>query len=221
MSVLQLDRHLDSPTNGNGKHPPGTARRRRRPPAVAVGLAVALVALGVFVFLTPRTTRPVSVLVLRSSVPAGQAITTGDLKVVSLSLPRGMAIVPASQEVAVVGQVALTNLSPGTLLAPSAYGTTEGQWSEVGVSVRPGQYPPGLTAGEVVEAVVGPPSAGGTPTPLPAGTVLAPTAHVVSVTSGTGSPGSAMVALDVPPAEALALAEIGAADQVLLVVVQR
>ena len=220
MSVLQLDRHADRPTNGNGKQPPGDLRRvRRRPPALAVGLAVALIALGVFVFLTPRTARATPVLVLRSPVAAGQTITADDLKVVSLALPKGLAAVPASQEASVVGKVARANLSLGSLLAPSSYGSTAGQWSEVGVSVKPGQYPPGLAAGAQVEVVVGPSAGGTTATPLALGTVLAPTAHVVSVTTGAGTPGTAMVALDVPPAEALAVAEVGAAQQVLLIVV--
>ena len=221
MSALQLDRNVGSSTNGNGKPADDKKRTGRRPPSFVIGLAVAVVALGVFVFLTPRTTRPASVLTLRDSVAAGQSISAGDLRVVSLSVPRGVKVVPASQEPSVVGEVARSDLSPGTLLSPGSYGSTTGQWSEVGVSIKPGQYPPGLAAGEVVEAVVGPVPGGATPALVPAGTVLAPTAHVVSVISGTGSPGTAMVALDVPPAEALALAEIGAADQVLLVVVQR
>lgn len=221
MSILQLDKSVDS-TNGNGSHSAAEGTRaRRRPPAVVVGLAVAIGALGVFVFLTPRTTRPVSVLALRNSVPAGLTVSAADLKVVSLSPPRGLDVVPASQEASVVGQVARSNLSPGSLLAPGSYGSVSGQWSQVGLSVKPGQYPPGIASGELVEAVVGPPTGNGTPAPLPPGTVLAPAAHVVSVSTGTGGPGTAMVALDLPPAEALAVAEVGAAGQVLLIVVQQ
>lgn len=220
MSILNLERNGSAATGHKAEAAKPTATRRR-PPAWLVGLAVALLSLGVFVFLTPTATRPEAVLVLRQAVPAGQGITAPDLGVVSVSLPRGLRAVPATDEAAVVGQQASTDLAAGSLLNPGSYGASAGTWSEVGVSLRPGQYPPGLAAGEVVEAVVGPAQNATTTTGPGLGIVLAPAARVVSVAGGIGTPGTAMVGLDVAPGEALALAEYGAAGAVLLVVESR
>jgi len=169
------------------------------------------------VVLTPRAARSVPVLVLRHSVAAGDLLSPGDLRVVSLAVPRGMATVPAGDESSVVGQVAQSALAAGSLLVPSSYGPPNGTESVVGVSLKPGEYPPGLAVGDRVEVLVGPAQTGVPGVMVPVGTVVAPGALVTSVSASTADANVVLVGLEVAPAEALGLAELGATGQAVVV----
>lgn len=204
---------------GRNGHAPAKAepKARRRPPPLAIGLVVAALAFGVFVVLTPRGAHSVPVLVLRHSVAAGDLLSAGDLRVVSLAVPRGMATVPVADETSVVGQVAQSALGAGSLLVPASYGAPNGTESVVGVSLKPGEYPPGLLAGDRVEVLVGPAQSGVPGVMVPLGTVVAPGALVTSVAASASDPNVVLVGLEVAPAEALGLAELGATGQAVVV----
>ncbi len=216
MTGTQSNTRTTFETNG---HAPTKAepKVRRSPPPLAIGLVVAALAFGVFVVLTPRAARSVPVLVLRHSVAAGDLLSAGDLRVVSLAVPRGMATVPAAAEASVVGQVAQSALGAGSLLVPSSYGPPNGTESVVGVSLKPGEYPPGLSAGDRVEVLVGPAQSGVPGVMVPVGTVVAPGALVTSVAASASDPNVVLVGLEVVPAEALGLAELGATGQAVVV----
>jgi len=220
MTGTQSNTRTTFETNG---HAPTKAepKARRAPPPLAIGLVVAALAFGVFVVLTPRAARSTPVLVLRHSVAAGDLLSPGDLRVVSLAVPRGMATVPAGDESSVVGQVAQSALGAGSLLVPSSYGSSygppNGTESVVGVSLKPGEYPPGLVPGDRVEVLVGPAQSGVPGVMVPLGTVVAPGALVTSVAASASDPNVVLVGLEVAPAEALGLAELGATGQAVVV----
>jgi len=203
----------------NGSAPP-EAKPRRRVPASVVGLGLAVVSLGIFVYLTPQGIRSSRVLVVAQPVAAGAPVTAGDLKIVALSVPKGLAVVPAAAESSVIGEAARTGLVPGSLLAPDQIGPASTASSLVGVELKAGQYPPGLAAGEQVEVVVTP-SAGGVAAAGPApGVVLSPAAVVESVVPSASDPGAVTVGLGVSGPEAVAITQAGATGQIALVAQQ-
>jgi hypothetical protein len=92
------------------------------------------------------------VLVMRSEVPYGQAISVDDLGVARVSVDPGVAVVPSTERPLVVGQYAATQLHPGMLLAPEmvtpASGPTPGQ-AHVPVAIVAERMPAGgLRAGD-------------------------------------------------------------------------
>lgn len=93
-------------------------RARRRP--WLIGLGALLVALGALaaVWLVGAAGQRQEVLALRSAVPYGQAVSSGDLSVVRVSVDPGIATVAASRRDEIVGQVSATQLVPGMLLSP-------------------------------------------------------------------------------------------------------
>jgi hypothetical protein len=103
-----------------------TARGRRRPWVVALGLFLASTGTVVIVWLVGVAGKRVEVLVLRQDVPYGQAIALADLGIARVSVDPGVAMVPASDRAAVVGQYPQAPLSTGMLLTPSAYTTLSG-----------------------------------------------------------------------------------------------
>lgn len=151
-------------------------RTRRRPALLALG--VALMALGVLsgVWLVNRAGERVSVLAVAHTVPFGEVITADDLNRAEVSVDPNVATIPASDVSRVVGRVAGTNLTPGSLLS----------WSAVtdGVPPVPGQVlvaialpatrmPAGsLQAGDRV-LVVDTPAADAEPPTLPPSTIPA------------------------------------------------
>jgi len=180
---------------------------------------VAALAFSVFVALTPARSRSSSVLVLARSVAAGNKVVASDLKVVSLQVPHGLSVVRASDVATVVGQVARTDLAAGSLLGPSEVGAASGSAAEVGLALKPGQYPPGLAPGDRVE-VLSAPAAGDSATSAGSGTgtVLAPLAVVESVSPAATDPSTMLVGLGVAAGESVTVADAGAAGRVVLVV---
>jgi hypothetical protein len=153
------------------------------------------------------------------SVPAGHRVSASDLKVVSLHAPRGLTVIRAAEVGSVVGQVAAGDLAAGSLLAPSEVGTASGSAAEVGLALKPGQYPPGLAPGDRVEALDAPSGAdSGASAGAGAGTVLAPLGVVESTSPAATDPNTMLVGLRVSAAEAITVAQAGAAGRVVLVV---
>jgi hypothetical protein len=218
MKTLQPSAPPASAGNGSGTVPSVVKARRRVPPTV-VGLLVGALALGVFVVLTPAGSRSSPVLALARGVPAGDRLSASDLKVVSLQLPRDLAVIRAADVSSVVGQVAEVDLAAGELLAPGQVGAPLGSMSEVGLVLKPGQYPPGVAPTDQVEVLNAPGSVDSTVTSGSAsGTVLAPVAVVESVSPAATDPSTLLVGLRVSAAEAVTVAEAAAAGRVVLVV---
>lgn len=215
-----LQRFAPPTLSGNGSGAtPTTNRTPRRVPPTAVGVLVGALAFGVFVVLTPAGSRSSPVLVVAHPVPAGHRISASDLRVVSLRVPAGLAVVRAVDEGSVVGQVAKSDLSAGSLLAGDEVGSSSGSATEVGLALKPGQYPPGLVPGDRVEVLAGPAAGDSTaPTASGGGLVLAPVGVVQSVSPAAADPNTVMVGLQVAAGEAVTVAEAGAAGRVVLVV---
>lgn len=146
--------------NGHGKpstiaiSPPG---RRVRGPEVIVGLVVIIVfALGAVLLHLSAVDRSPALAVV-GSVDRGETLSAADVKVVYVSSGDALARLDESQLTQVIGQVALVDLAPGTLLSRSvvadrpALDTGEGV---VGLSLEPGGYPAlGLAPGDRVSVV--------------------------------------------------------------------
>lgn len=199
----------------NGHAPPmgsdvADAPKRRRVPPLLVGVTVGVVAFGAFVALTPLQPRSVPVLVVRSAVAQGGVITRSELGVVSLAVPKGLAVLPASAEATVPGSHASAQLAPGQLLATSDFTTAATNQARVGLALRAGQFPNDLAAGMRVAVL----QAGANTT---APTVLAGDASVMSVAPYAGSPDGALVVLGVPTSAAGRVALAGPAGEAVLV----
>jgi hypothetical protein len=151
----------------NGTGPASlSARPRQRStnrnmPLVAVGvLLVVGCAIG-FSSAWLRAGGRQQVLVVSSAISAGQVLNPSDLHVAQLSVGSGLSPVPASQESAVIGRAVALPLAAGTLLTETDLGPgadpPSGQ-AVVGLALKPGQYPPEVTAGDRVLVVTNPSS---------------------------------------------------------------
>jgi SAF domain len=155
MAVLNRSRQAAKGQAGTTASP---RPRRRNAPLALVGilLVVACAALSAVGWLQAGNRQPV--LALARPVTAGQVLTSADLQVVRVSASGPVSLVPASQEAAVVGRTAAATLPAGSLLTSAEIGTaplTKGQ-ALLGVAVKPGQYPPDLTAGQTVDVLATP-----------------------------------------------------------------
>ncbi len=207
-------------TNSNTKRAPNQDRAQdkpgRRVPPLAVGLGVGAVAFVAFLALTPSLPRSTSVLALRSGVAEGTPITSSQLRVLSMPVASGVATVPASAEQQVLGSRAAASLPAGSLLAPGDYTTSASPQATVGLSLKPGQYPPNLAAGDHVMAV-SQPSTGALSSGAMSSFQVPIRAVVLSMRSSTANPDGALVALGVDPSAASTMAVAAAGGQVTLV----
>ena len=151
-------------------------RGRRRPALMALGAS--LTALGVLlgVWLVNSSGDRQSVLAVRQQVAYGSVITADDLTTVQLSTGSGIDAISASRLDEIVGQVATTTLTQGSLLVSSSFMATappgEGQVL-VALAVPTTRLPAGpLQAGDRV-LVVDTPAAGADPPSLPPNTIPA------------------------------------------------
>ena len=201
--------------------PPAQNRRRRRWPWALSSVAAAVV-LCAGSFVLGRATKPVppppappppppatsAVVALARSVTEGQALSSGDLTVVTIvtgpGAPKGrpqpstkLSYFPASMEPRLVGQHVRSQLPPGALLLPAELSDgpfpAKGQ-ALVGMDLQPGEAPTGgsLVAGDQV-GVLFVPAASQPPYPAPE---PMGTAQVVS--SVPGQSGDSYVSVLVP-----------------------
>jgi Flp pilus assembly protein CpaB len=100
--------------------PRAHSRLRRLDLRVAVGLLLMLVAVlgGASLIRSAQARTPV--LVAIGTVQPGEVIEASDLRLVEVSLPAGIAYLPASMEGEVVGRVAAEPLWEGKILAPGS-----------------------------------------------------------------------------------------------------
>ncbi len=152
-----------------------------------------------------------SVLAVAHSVPAGEMIKASDLTVVRISGDPGLKPIAASAKATVVGHPAAVSLVPGTLITSAAIGpSTElpADQSQIGLSLKAGQFPPGLASGQRVRVIDVDPA---TPSTLVEGGV------VVSVSPGsTSESGSAVIELRVSSEKMNSVAVAAASGHVSL-----
>ncbi|MBR7828669.1 hypothetical protein KDK95_20340 [Actinospica sp. MGRD01-02] len=144
---------------GGPVRPPTAARERK--PALAA-LALLLIAVGVLasVYLQMQAGNRVGVIELTQRVPQGQQITAGEITEVMVAQDGNVNYVTWAQRDLLSKYTTQTDLVSGTILigqmlttAPAADGST----STIAVTLKAGQYPPTIEAGDTVNAYyVGP-----------------------------------------------------------------
>lgn len=101
-------------------------RGRRRPWLIALGVLLASVgALGV-VWMVGAAGQRQEVLVVRQELAYGDEVTASDIGIARVSVDPGVEVIPASQRAEVVGLVAASRLTPGTLLTDQALSAEAG-----------------------------------------------------------------------------------------------
>lgn len=214
------------PVAGRRPRAPAPRRpsRRNAPLAVTGVLMVTGCALAFAVgWLKAGNREPV--LILARGVTAGHVYTAADLQVAQVSTSAAVGTVPASQEVAVIGHAASAALPAGSLLAPgdvSAPALAPGQVL-LGVAVKPGQYPPDLSAGQIVDVLstpAGPAGQGGSSAPGGPGAAAAvaalPVGRAVVVAVYQDTSGAAVVELQVAQDAMPQVAAAAASGQIAL-----
>ncbi|MGH2703702.1 MAG: RcpC/CpaB family pilus assembly protein [Actinomycetota bacterium] len=188
---------------------------------VVVGVTLMLFAIAGTTSLVRRAQDRTPVLVAARQVEPGHVIEPSDLRVADISLPRGVAYLPASGQGRVVGQIATEALWPGKILGPRSIARSStlpaGQVS-MSVALKPHRCSAGdLRAGDHVAVISSPTPDRNLPT-----TILFTDVTVQSVRQAQTSEGSALVvALRLRLEEARALAEAQAKGSINLVLLSR
>lgn len=215
-----------TPTNGNGVRPPLASERaphtagvtqrwtRRNRTRAAAGFVLLVVcALGVGVAFSNAAQRS-PVLAVAHTVRAGQQISESDLREVLVGSPPSGSTISVSARADVVGHTASVDLPAGALIAPSMVSSgpaaASGR-SVIGASLRDGQFPAELVAGDRVQIVVLP-SDNATTDSSPSAPVDATVVGIRPLDQGGVS-----VSLAVEPSKAADLAVAGARSRLSLV----
>jgi hypothetical protein len=224
-----VDQYTHHSTPGAGGYTtapaqPLKAKRYRRGPKtlfqtsrrVRYLVCAAIVALGAVTVPTVyhlATGRGPQVLTALRTLPAGHVIVAGDLGTVDGSYQSASAI-PASMRGRLLGHQLQLEVPQGALVAPGDFGPfPPAGMTVVPVAVKPGQYPPTLTGGDLVAVF---------PTPGTDGAGVQPAAHaaasgrVVQVQPAGDSSGTAVVLLEVATTQAPAVAQAPGAVLVAL-----
>jgi hypothetical protein len=163
--------------------PAGRRPRRRSAPLAVTGVLVVAGCAAVFAAGWAEAGHRQPVLALARAVSAGQVLTPADLAVVRVSAAGPVTLLPASAESTVVGRPAAAGLPAGSLLTAGEVGSpgpAAGQ-EVLGVAVKPGQYPPDLSAGQVVDVLSTPAASGGSVSGASGAALPVGTAVVLSV----------------------------------------
>ena len=151
------------PAPGAGSVPPPanvrapSAPRDRKPALAALGLLLVLVGALASVYLQQQSKNRVGVVEIVKRVPQGQTITPDEISEAMVAVDSSISYVTWSQAQAgsLKGYTARTDLVAGTLLVGQMLTTglplAPGQ-EVVGLSLKDGQYPIGIQAGDTVSA---------------------------------------------------------------------
>jgi len=196
-----------------------------------VGVVLVVVCVAVFVVVGGRRDGRREVLVVTRPVQVGQLVTAGDVRVVSVVVEPAVEVVPAGSAGQVVGRPAAVPLSAGSLLSMSSVGrrSLPAGVRLVGASLKPGSYPPGVSAGDQVMVLL----TGDTARPAAVagsgasvqGAVEVPSVArsssvegvLVSAEPGPAGSGGLVVSVQVGADDAESVARAAAAGQVALV----
>ena len=209
----------------------GRGRSWRGGRRALAGVVLVVVCVAVFVVVGGRRDGRREVLVVTRPVQVGQLVTAGDVRVVSVVVEPAVEVVPAGSAGQVVGRPAAVPLSAGSLLSMSSVGrrSLPAGMRLVGASLKPGSYPPGVSAGDQVMVLL----TGDTPRPAAVagsgasvqGAVEVPSVArsssvegvLVSAEPGPAGSGGLVVSVQVGADDAEPVARAAAAGQVALV----
>ncbi|MFG1648352.1 SAF domain-containing protein [Micromonospora sp. NPDC049275] len=214
MSVT-TERPPASPAVQSTKAGPSHRAGQRSGRRVAAGVLLVLATVVTFWQVDLRRHAEEQFLALTRGVNAGAVISDGDVRVVRVANPSGLALISADRRDEVVGRTAAVPLAAGSLVVSSQVGPPA--WPAAGqaviaVPVKAGRAPAALAAGTRVVVLVGPPAAaqqaGGTPTAdQPAAGARRALATVVSAGAGEQAGGQVVgLLLAAQEAEAVASA---------------
>ena len=196
--------------------------RRRQVPWIVLGVFLVVGFALMFAVVSLRASNTTRVLALTRSVSAGHVLHAGDLREVRVSAGSGLASVPATSESSVVGRPVAVPLAAGALLTPNALGTarslTTGQ-AVVGLALKPGQFPPGLTSGDHVRVVDTSGASAGTSSSSARAPVAPATGIVLAAMASSSGDGSIVVSLRVADGDANGVALLTSAGHASLVLV--
>lgn len=187
----------------------GKPRRRVQTQWLALGAALVVLAGVLVAWALSNAADRVEVVQIARSVSAGEVIGASDLALTSVAFDRAVVgLVPATSLDSLVGRVAAIDLQTGVLLQTGmwrdATHIAPGEES-VGALLAAGRFPGGLARGDVVLAA-----------PIdPASATPALAVRVLDVELGNG--GELAVTLAVPAAHSVAVAQLAAGNQLLLV----
>ncbi|MDX3192911.1 hypothetical protein PV458_31275 [Streptomyces sp. MN03-5084-2B] len=185
---------------------------------MAAGLLLVVLCAGGTVWWTTSTQDRTPTLAVARPVTVGHVLTMADLNTVDVSASPGTALVPADEAASVLGRPMATNLGPGALLTPDAVGAA--QLPAIGraiaaVGVKPGQFPPALTAGTPITLIVT------AATTQPLTTAQAPAAGttwraIVVGVAPAATDQTTVISLDLTTTDAEALAQVPAGQLALV-----
>ena len=197
------------PTNGSMPPPPAApAHRGRNLPLIVAGALLLVIGCLTTGFLITNAGDRRAVLVVSRAVRAGGTLQDQDIGEAQVSADRSLRPIAASRRNQVVGRVAGVGLVPGTLLTEGhlATGPIVGEGlAAIGLSLRPGQYPPRLRALDRIQIVRASQQGPGRPE------VLNEQARVLTADY---SEAGATVTVIVPVAQAAAITAAAASGQV-------
>jgi SAF domain len=208
-----------APTNnGTSLLVPARIGGRRNRTRIALGLVVTVLCVLATATLFSSANHRTVVLTVRRTVPAGHAISSDDLATAGVSVGADVQTMGAATRDVVVGRVAAVTLVAGSLLVPadvSAAARVPVGMTIVGASLKPGQYPVSVAAGDDVELVE---------TVSPATIESAPptdrgAAHVLDVEPSSDGSGTLALSLLVPNGAAVNVAGDAAAGRLSVMVV--
>jgi hypothetical protein len=200
---------------------PATPSSRRGPrtvPHLAAGVLLVVLCAGGTVWWTTSTQDRTPTLAVAKPVTVGHVLTSADLRAVDVSASPGTALVPAEEAASVLGRPMATTLGPGALLTPDAVGAAQlpavGR-AIVAVGVKPGQFPPELTAGTPITVIVTAATAQPTTTVQVSAAGTTWRATVVGL-APAGTDQTTVVSLDLTSTDAEQLAQIPAGQLALV-----
>ena len=199
---------------GTAGPPPTPPTRGLRLPQLAVGLLLTGCAALGFVLWNAASTHRAPVLALAQDVERGHVLELDDLRIVHVGADGGIATLPDDQAASVLGRVAVTDLSAGTLVVPDQFvqasALTPGA-GVVGLALAPGQYPsPQLRIGDLVNVL-----------DVSSGQrVVVEAAEVVGIES-IGTQGQRFISILAGEQAAGEVASVAAAGEVRLILVAR
>ena len=209
-------RNGSAPPGGFNLDPPASGPVRSRWPELSLGMLVVAVFALAGAWFYSNASETDAVLALRNPVERGAVITAEDLAVVEIASEDQLNLLASTQSGQVVGQIALTDLTSGTLITLELFAeraAIESGSGVVGLALDPGEFPTlSLRPGDVVR-VVETPRQGDDAT---GDTVLVEIAEVVDV-APIGVQNQLFISLSMTTAEADAVAAAGSQDRVRLI----
>ena len=205
-----------SPSGRFELEPPPEGPARTRWPEITLGVMVVAVFALAGAWFYSSVSDADAVLALRNPVDRGQIITNNDLVVVEVATEDQLNTLSREQAPAIVGQIAMTDLSAGTLVSADLFASraaiADGN-GVVGLALDPGEYPTlALRPGDLVRVVETPRQGEATD----AENVLVEVAEVVDV-AVIGVQNQLFVSLSMTTAEADTVAAADSQDRVRLI----